>query len=232
MYPHSESDDRRQVDVDERHPDRARDDQLDYEAQHEQAQRAGQHDDLPAGQHDYADGETTDADRAAEYGEPPAGQQEYGEPAGEHGQAREYAEPDYRHDRPGGSTGYAEPDRDERQTAEQTSADRPAGDGATGVHADQEPTQRAPQTTGGWQLFATEDADHLRSRWTELQGSFVDDPRQAVEQAEQLVSEVVQTVNDRFNERKNELATQSADTEELRLAMHRYRVFFRQVLSG
>lgn len=247
MYPHTEdaTGDRRQVDVDERHPDRARDDQPDYEVQQDEARRAEQYGDAPANQPDYAAGETADPNRTAEYGEPPAGQEEYAEP-GERGQAPEYAEPAYRHDQPGGPTGYAEPDRAERpagdlpdepsavtdETADQTSADRPAGEAVTGTHADQEPTQRAPQPTDGWQLFTTEDSDNLRSRWIELQGSFVDDPRQAVERAEQLVSEVVQTVTDRFDERRNELATQSADTEELRLAMHRYRAFFRQLLGG
>jgi hypothetical protein len=76
-------------------------------------------------------------------------------------------------------------------------------------------------------------ADSLRFRWTELQGAFVDDPRQTVEHAERLVNEVVETLTDRFNERKKELQTQgSPDTEELRLAMVRYRTFFSQLLGG
>jgi hypothetical protein len=231
MYPNTEgaTGDRRQVDVDEQHPDRTRDDQTDHNVQLEEARRAEQQgDDTPTGQYDYAAGEA-DPNRTAEYGEPAAGQvgqEGYAQPAGERGQAPEYDDPAYRHDQPDGSTGYAEPERAERPAEDLR--DEPVAV----TYAEQEPTQRAPQPTDEWQLFGTENLDSLRSRWTELQGSFVDDPRKAVEQAEQLVSEVVQTITDRFNERRNELQTQSADTEELRLAIHRYRAFFRQLLGG
>jgi hypothetical protein len=221
MYPHTEDapGDRRQVDVDE-HP---RDDQLD-------ARRDEQYGETPAGQRDSSTGETADPDRT--YGEPASDQDRpsgYGEPASDQdtaGDQEGYAEPE-RAERPGGDL------RDEPAAAPTNgaSADRPAY-ASTGVSIG--PTQRAPQSTDDWQLFGTEDADGLRSRWTELQGTFVDDPRQAVEQAERLVSEVVQTLTDRFDERKKELQTQgeSPDTEELRLAMVRYRTFFRQLLGG
>jgi hypothetical protein len=240
MYPQTEgaTDDRRQVSVDE-DPDRTRDDRLDRDDQLDEARRAEQHGDTPADQPDYsADqpdysaGETADPDRTAEYGEPVGqqGREEYAQPADERGQAPEYADPAYQHDQANGSTGYVEPDRAERP------GDEPAADASTdvstGAYATGEPAQRAPQSSDEWQLFGTENLDSLRSRWIELQGSFVDDPRKAVEQAEQLVSEVVQTVTERFNERRNDLQTSSADTEELRLAMQRYRAFFRQLLGG
>ena len=170
------------------------------------ARQDEQYDETPAGQRDYGTGETAAPDRT------------YDEPAGDQ---EGYAEPE----RPGGDL------RDEPAAAPTNGApaDRPAAD----APADTGPTERAPQPTDDWQLFGTEDADSLRSRWTELLGEFVDDPRQAVEHAEQLVSEVVQTLTDRFNERKKELQTQgSPDTEELRLAMIRYRTFFSQLLGG
>jgi hypothetical protein len=212
MYPHTENapGDRRQVDVDE-HP---RDDQLD-------ARQDEQYGETPAGQRDYGTGETADPDRT--YGEPASDQDRtpgYGEPAGDQ---EGYAEPE----RPGSDL------RDEPAAAPTNGApvDRPAADADAPAHTG--PAERAPQPTDDWQLFGTEDADSLRSRWTELQGAFVDDPRQTVEHAEQLVSEVVQTLTDRFNERKKELQTQgSPDTEELRLAMVRYRTFFKQLLGG
>lgn len=153
-----------------------------------------------------------DARQDEQYGEAPAGNQEG------------YAEPE-RVERPGGDL------RDEPAApTDGAPADRPA---YASTDAYTEPTERVPQSTDDWQLFGTEDADSLRSRWIELQGMFVDDPRQAVEQAERLVSKVVQTITDRFDERRKELQTKgSPDTEELRLVMVRYRTFFGQLLGS
>jgi hypothetical protein len=170
------------------------------------ARQDEQYGEAPTDQRDYGTGETAFPDRT--YGEPASGQEGFAEP-----------------ERPGGDV------RDGPVAAPTNGApvDRPATD----APAYTGPTERAPQPTDDWQLFGTEDADSLRSRWTELQGAFVDDPRQTVEHAEQLVGEVVQTLTDRFNERKKELQTQgSPDTEELRLAMIRYRTFFKQLLGG
>jgi len=235
MYPHTEdaTDERRQVDVDE-HPS-------------EEPQDAQQHDqygETPAGEHDYGTAEAGFTGQA--YGEPATGQDrtwEHGEPAADQEEAdqEEYAEPSGHHDQLNGSAGNAEPelDRPGDDSREEPADETSAGDTAAQAPADAASAgadtgeQRAPQPTDSWQLFGTEDADNLRSRWAELQGSFVDDPKQAVQQAEQFVNEVVQTVTDRFNERKKDLqAHGSADTEQMRLAMIRYRGFFRQMLGG
>ena len=129
---------------------------------------------------------------------------------------------------------YPDTTADQQLTAETPEPAYAGAATAAGTSLDGQTEQRAPQAVEeDWQLFGDHDRTELHSRWAEVQGSFVDDPRQALEQAEHLVSELVQSLTDRFNERKAELvAHDTTDTEDLRLAMRRYRVFFRQVLGG
>lgn len=84
-------------------------------------------------------------------------------------------------------------------------------------------------------LFGRDDVDGLRARWIELQASFVDEPRSAVQQADQLVAEVMQTMASMLSTSKHELEGQwqregTADTEDLRQAMRQYRSFFDKLL--
>ncbi|MGV0836533.1 hypothetical protein [Mycolicibacterium thermoresistibile] len=76
----------------------------------------------------------------------------------------------------------------------------------------------------------------LRSRWDEVQAGFVDDPQQCVQQADRLVSDVVDRVTARFEEARTRLEAQwargeQASTEDLRLALKRYRTFFQRLLA-
>jgi len=76
------------------------------------------------------------------------------------------------------------------------------------------------------------DADE---RWQRIQGEFVDDPRQAVTGAHELVSELVQRVVDTFSEERDALERQwsggdRVSTEDLRICMQRYRSFFSRLL--
>lgn len=79
--------------------------------------------------------------------------------------------------------------------------------------------------------------DHeFRSRWREIQTGFVDEPRQAVEQADELVAELMQRLAQSFSEQRNNLehqwdASDEVSTEELRVALTRYRSFFERLLS-
>lgn len=82
-----------------------------------------------------------------------------------------------------------------------------------------------------------EDADgaRFRSRWHTVQEAFVDDPRRAVQDADRLVAELMQTLATTFAERKQSLEDQwstggDAQTEDLRLALRGYRSFFDQLL--
>jgi hypothetical protein len=79
--------------------------------------------------------------------------------------------------------------------------------------------------------------DHdFRNRWREIQTGFVDEPRHAVEQADGLVAELMQRLAQSFSEQRNNLehqwdASDKVSTEELRIALTRYRSFFERLLS-
>jgi hypothetical protein len=86
------------------------------------------------------------------------------------------------------------------------------------------------------QLFAAEDASGYRTRWSGIQTGFVDEPRKAVEEADALVAEVMKRLAEVFAEERQQLeaAWERADqvsTEDLRVAMRRYRSFFERMLS-
>ena len=85
-------------------------------------------------------------------------------------------------------------------------------------------------------LLEEEATVEVRSRWEKIQGGFVDEPRRAVEEADTLVAELMQQLADSFaNERKG-LEGQwdrgdEVSTEDLRIALQRYRSFFDRLLS-
>jgi len=76
----------------------------------------------------------------------------------------------------------------------------------------------------------------LRTRWDSIQTSFVDEPKQTVEKADSLVAELMQDLAKTFaNERQN-LESQwgrgdNVSTEDLRIALQKYRSFFSRLLS-
>ncbi|HZQ35191.1 MAG TPA: hypothetical protein VFD32_04610 [Dehalococcoidia bacterium] len=78
--------------------------------------------------------------------------------------------------------------------------------------------------------------DELRRRWTDVQASFVDEPRQAVKQADGLVAEVMKQLAETFAQERSHLEQQwdrggDVSTEDLRVALRRYRSFFERLLS-
>ena len=85
-------------------------------------------------------------------------------------------------------------------------------------------------------LFDRQAGEGFHSRWTDIQASFVDEPRKAVEQADELVAEVMQRLAHQFAQERKTLEQQwdrggETDTEELRQALRRYRSFFDRLLS-
>lgn len=85
-------------------------------------------------------------------------------------------------------------------------------------------------------LFSDDAASELRERWTDVQAGFVDEPRSAVEQADALVAEVMKRLADSFATERQALEQQwsrgdDASTEDLRVALRRYRSFFDRLLS-
>lgn len=84
-------------------------------------------------------------------------------------------------------------------------------------------------------LGPAEEEEFLR-RWHEVQGRFVDDPRQAVHAADVLVGDVMRTLAATFARHRHTLEGQwsqglEADTESLRLALCQYRALFQRLLS-
>ena len=90
------------------------------------------------------------------------------------------------------------------------------------------------QTRAG--MFEEHEAQRLQSRWTEIQGDFVDDPRRAVKEADALVADAMKRLAEVFANQRGELEQQwdrgdNVTTEDLRLALRRYRAFFDRLLS-
>ena len=85
-------------------------------------------------------------------------------------------------------------------------------------------------------LFAERDATELRKRWAEAQTGFVDEPRRAVEQADSLVADAMKRLAESFATERATLEKQwdrgdNVTTEDLRVALQRYRSFFDRLLT-
>jgi hypothetical protein len=85
-------------------------------------------------------------------------------------------------------------------------------------------------------LFPDDELHNFRARWDQVQTSFVDEPRQAVEQADGLVANVVKRIAEQFSAERATLEQQWAQgdnvsTEDLRQALRRYRSFFDRLLA-
>jgi len=111
---------------------------------------------------------------------------------------------------------------------------------STADFAAQAPVERQPadrpDSARSEALFPGGESQTFQSRWSEIQASFVDEPRQSVEQADGLVAEVMQRLAQVFAEERSRLEKQwdrgeDMDTEALRQALRRYRSFFDRLLS-
>ena len=85
-------------------------------------------------------------------------------------------------------------------------------------------------------LFSNDSIHGFRSRWNALQTGFVDEPRRSVEQADELVAEVIKDLASTFSDERTKLERQwdqgdKVSTEDLRLVLRRYRSFFDRFLS-
>ncbi|HLA07856.1 MAG TPA: hypothetical protein VJ022_10460 [Anaerolineales bacterium] len=84
-------------------------------------------------------------------------------------------------------------------------------------------------------LLEREESGQLRTRWNEIQGKFVDEPRSAVQQADGLVSEVIKKITQMFADEHGSLEGQwkegnDVSTEDLRKALQHYRSFFNRLV--
>jgi hypothetical protein len=85
-------------------------------------------------------------------------------------------------------------------------------------------------------LFDRDRAMELHRRWSEIQARFVDDPREAVKMADTLVDEVIRDLTALFAEERAGLEShwdrnEKISTEDLRVALRRYRSFFERLLG-
>jgi hypothetical protein len=85
-------------------------------------------------------------------------------------------------------------------------------------------------------LFEEEEARKFRARWQVIQSKFVDDPRDSVKQADDLVADIIKNVTMSFSDRRVSLekqwnSGQNISTEDMRQALKRYRSFFERLLT-
>ena len=104
-----------------------------------------------------------------------------------------------------------------------------AGDRAAAVAAESQ------DSSGRERLIPADRAHDYSSRWDLLKGDFVDEPRRAVRQADELVGELLDEVQQLFARQRRDLEqgldNDEASTEDLRLGLRRYRSFFDRLLS-
>jgi hypothetical protein len=85
-------------------------------------------------------------------------------------------------------------------------------------------------------LFEDNESKQFRTQWLNIQSKFVDDPRESVKQADELVASVLKSVTMGFSDRRVSLEKQwnsgeNISTEDLRVALKRYRSFFDRLLT-
>jgi hypothetical protein len=125
----------------------------------------------------------------------------------------------------GGTAGASEPPVEEEPRFE-----REAATGATTSTAATPAEDIGP-------LLPEGDQQSFVARWEEIQTQFVDDPRTAVEDADQLVASVMQQLAEGFADERGRLEGmwgrgEDVGTEDLRVALQRYRAFFHRLLSA
>jgi hypothetical protein len=85
-------------------------------------------------------------------------------------------------------------------------------------------------------LLPSDAVNELRNRWSTIQTGFVDEPREAVKQADELVAMTMKRLAEGFAGQRNNLERQWAgggdvSTEDLRQALRKYRSFFERLLT-
>jgi len=97
-------------------------------------------------------------------------------------------------------------------------------------------TARTPDQEQNTPLFSEQESRDLFAKWDALQVGFIDEPRQAVEQADHLVAAAMKRTAEVFAEERTRLERQwdrgdNVSTEDLRVALRRYQSFFRRLLA-
>jgi len=84
-------------------------------------------------------------------------------------------------------------------------------------------------------LVTRDRAESYSTRWDGVKGAFVDEPRRAVADADALVGELLDELQELFRQQRTQieqgLDRDETSTEDLRVALRRYRSFFDRLLS-
>lgn len=135
-----------------------------------------------------------------------------------------------------------------RDPAEHSATDRAvAAEGAAvaddrDTHRDPTSERRpapGPGATTEWSgdgLLSSDDRGSYQQRWDDIQVRFIDEPRQCVREADDLVGEVTTRISDRFSSARQDMEQRwdggnEPTTEELRQAVQRYRDFFQRLVA-
>ena len=106
--------------------------------------------------------------------------------------------------------------------------------------SEQRPAESRPAATTTREelvpLFEDDEEKRFRTQWLNIQSKFVDDPRESVKQADELVASVLKSVTMGFSDRRVSLEKQwnsgeDISTENLRVSLKRYRSFFDRLLT-
>ena len=124
---------------------------------------------------------------------------------------------------------------DERPISSQTAARVQQYTDQPPVASKGAPVSQSKEEMADGPLFREEELQGFRLRWDQVQGSFVDEPRQAVEQADSLVANMVKRLAEEFSTARADLEKQwsaggDVSTEDLRQVLRRYRSFFNRLL--
>lgn len=134
-------------------------------------------------------------------------------------------------DGPHGETVVTEPGkpRDEADAR----APAPVAEPPAETSAAQTPAAETPAAAAPGALLGSLDAGEVRSRFLDIQAGFIDEPRQAVEEAGRFVDDLLRQVADSLQQQRSQLAgaTDEASTEDLRLALRAYRQFVDRLLG-
>jgi hypothetical protein len=115
-------------------------------------------------------------------------------------------------------------------------ADRPLLEGVNTDGVIQTTVTKEKQEAKLAPLFTQEATTEFRTRWDLVQRSFVDNPQDAVHAGDELVAQVIASLTETFSKQRSELEnelnqTDQSSTENLRLALRRYRSFFERLLA-
>ncbi|MFI6598455.1 hypothetical protein ACIBHX_19530 [Nonomuraea sp. NPDC050536] len=174
--------------------------------------------------------------RREEYGIPPQRADDYDEPADvlEPDQVRPRMDPDQQPETGMNSGPEARPrmDPDPETLGRPQEVDMPGTPqaGSDPDRAGAAPEHAAPPT--GQQLL-DQDPEVLQQRWRDLQSTFVDNPGEAVQQADGLVEEVVESLTTTLHARTSSLreSWRDGDTEQMRQALQDYRGVLERLLT-